>query len=215
VLGVIFWGSVTVWTLACWTLAAFVVGTITQEYWEAIHARVSRRGESVFQAFAALMRKNQRRYGGYVVHLGIVLLLVGVSGAAFNEEVLENVRPGDSVRLHDYRLRYLTADPIEAQHYGGAKARVALYRDGRPLRVMTPEKRMYWLEEQPTSIPAIYSTLQEDLYLVLSAVEPDGSATLKVYRNPLVNWIWLGGAVYILGSILIMWPHPRREPKNA
>ena len=112
-------------------------------------------------------------------------------------------------------LRYLTADPILAQHYGGAKARVALYRGDTPLRVMTPEKRMYWLEQQPTSIPAVYSTLQEDLYVILSAVEPDGSATLKIYRNPLVSWIWLGGLVYILGSILIMWPHPRREQRRA
>ena len=76
---------------------------------------------------------------------------------------------------------------------------------------MEPEKRMYWLEQQPTSIPAIYSTLQEDLYLVLSAVEPDGSATLKVYRNPLVNFIWAGGFVFVLGSLIVMWPTPQRD----
>jgi cytochrome c-type biogenesis protein CcmF len=214
ILAVMFWGSLSVWTLACWTLSAFVVATISPEYWSAIRARM-RRGESPVRAFSQLMRKNQRRYGGYVVHLGIVLLLIGVSGAAFNEEILENVRPGDSVELHDYRLRYLTADAIPAQHYGGAKARVALYRGDTPLRVMTPEKRMYWLEQQPTSIPAVYSTLQEDLYLILSAVEPDGSATLKIYRNPLVSWIWLGGLVYIIGSILIMWPHSKPEQRTA
>lgn len=215
ILTAIFWGSVSIWTLACWSLSAFVVTTVTQEYWSAIHARVTLRGESVFRAFAELMRKNQRRYGGYIVHLGIVLLLVGVSGAAFNQEVLENVKPGESIHLHDYRFHYLTADAIPAQHYGGAQARVALYRGDTPLALMKPEKRMYWLEQQPTSIPAIYSTLQEDLYLVLSAVEADGSATFKIYRNPLVSWIWLGGLVYIIGSILIMWPHTKREPRPA
>ena len=66
---------------------------------------------------------------------------------------------------------------------------------------MVPEKRMYWLEQQPASIPSIHSTLQEDLYVILTALEADGSATLKVYRNPLVNWIWIGGAVFVLGTL--------------
>ena len=205
---VVFWGSLGVFTLACWALAAFVTATVVQEYTRAIRARVVHRGDSIPGAFAHLLRTNQQRYGGYVVHLGIVLLLVGISGAAFNEERLENVQPGDSMRIADYRLEYLTANAIPEQHYGGAKARVALYRGDEGLSIMTPEKRMYWLEQQPTSIPAIYSTGREDLYLVLSAIEPDGSATLKIYRNPLVNWIWAGGAVFVLGSLLIMWPHP-------
>jgi cytochrome c-type biogenesis protein CcmF len=165
----------------------------------------------VFQAFAHLLRTNQQRYGGYVVHLGIVLLLIGVSGAAFNEERLENIQPGDSMEIADYRLQYLTAEAIPSQHYGGARARIALYQGGKGIHIMTPEKRMYWLEQQPTSVPAIYSSTREDLYLVLAAVEPDGSATLKIYRNPLVNWIWIGGGFFILGSLIIMWPHPQRS----
>ena len=90
---------------------------------------------------------------------------------------------------------------------------MALYREGQPVSVLTPEKRMYWLEQQPTSIPAIHSTLSEDLYVILTALEEDGSATLKLYRNPLVNWIWLGGIVLVLGNFVILWPHPsgRRE----
>ncbi len=88
---------------------------------------------------------------------------------------------------------------------------MALYRENEPISVMTPEKRMYWLEQQPTSIPAIHSTLSEDLYLILTAVEQDGSATLKVYRNPLVNWIWIGGWVLIVGEFVILWPHPKRS----
>ena len=208
----LYWGEVGPWTLGCWSLSAFVVGTVAQEYWRAIAVRVSRRSEGVFQALGHLLRTNQQRYGGYVVHLGIVLLLIGVSGAAFNEERLENIQPGDSMEIADYRLRYLTAEAIPAQHYGGARARIALYQGGQGLHVMTPEKRMYWLEQQPTSVPAIYSSAREDLYLVLAAIEPDGSATLKIYRNPLVNWIWIGGGVFILGSLIIMWPHPQRDP---
>jgi cytochrome c-type biogenesis protein CcmF len=214
VLGGIFWGQIGFWPLSCWILGAFVTGTVSQEYYQAISARVRLHGESVWRAFATLLEKNQRRYGGYVVHLGIVFMMIGFSGSFFNEELLENVNPGDSVSIHDYRLHYLTADPIPAQHYGGARARLALYKEERPVKVLTPEKRMYWLEQQPTSSPAIHSTFTEDLYVILTALEEDGSATLKVYRNPLVNWIWIGGLVLVFGNILILWPHPAR-PRDA
>ena len=80
---------------------------------------------------------------------------------------------------------------------------------------MAPEKRMYWLEQQPASIPSICSTLGEDLYVILTALEPDGSATLKIHRNPLVNWIWIGGFTFVLGALVILWPHPPTRRENA
>jgi cytochrome c-type biogenesis protein CcmF len=137
--------------------------------------------------------------------------MIGIAGAAFNEERLENVVPGASVEMNGYRLEYLTAQPIPEQHYGGAIARIALYEDGEPVATMAPERRMYFLEQQPASIPSVWSTLREDLYVILPAIEPDGSATLKIYRNPLVNWIWVGGYTFVLGTLLIMWPHPQRS----
>ncbi len=216
-LGALLWGRVGFWALACWSLCAFVVGTIGQEYWRAVRARVQKRGESPFTALATLLRRNQRRYGGYVVHLGAIFIFIGIAGAAFNEERLENVQPGDSMNIHTYRLQYLTADALPAQHYGGARARIALYEGDQGLTFMAPEKRVYWLEQQPTSIPSIYSTLREDLYVILTNVEADGSATLKIYRNPLVNWIWIGGVVFVVGCLLTMWPHPPRpgEPRAS
>ena len=74
------------------------------------------------------------------------------------------------------------------------------------MATLLPEKRMYWLQQQPASIPSVYSTLREDLYVILTAVESDGSATLKVYRNPLVNWIWIGSVVFVVGTLAVMWP---------
>ena len=201
----------TFYSFAAWTLSAFVVGTIVQEYARAIRARM-RGGESPVGALATLLRRNQRRYGGYVVHLGVVFILVGTAGAAFNEERLENVRPGEEVAMDGYVLRYLTAAPIPEKHYGGAVARVALYRRGEPVAVLAPEKRVYWLEQQPASLPSIRATLGEDLYVLLTALEADGSATLKIHRNPLVGWIWIGGAIFLLGTVLVMWPHPERRP---
>ena len=203
--------------LAVWSLGAFVAAAIVQEYARAIRARTRKGEENALQAFRALLRKNQQRYGGYIVHLGAVLVLMGTAGSVLNEERLENVQPGSEIRIRDYRLRYLTAEALPAQHYGGAVARLALYRGDQPLAVMAPEMRMYWLEQQPASIPSVYSTLREDLYVILTALESDGSATLKVYRNPLVNWIWIGGVVFVIGTVAVMWPHPRRsaEPPHG
>ncbi len=202
--------DLALYPVAFWSLATFVIVAISQEYARAIGAR-RRQGESFGVALRTLFVRNQRRYGGYVVHLGIVFILLGISGAAFNEERLENLEPGDSLEISDYQLRYLTARALPQQHYGGAVARIALYRGGDGIGVLLPERRNYWLEQQPSSIPAIRSTLREDLYVILTALEPDGSATLKVHRNPLVNWIWIGGLTFVLGALIVLWPHPERH----
>jgi cytochrome c-type biogenesis protein CcmF len=199
------------WAISCWGLAGFVLTTITQEYTQAIRARMTRLHEGFGTALITLLSRNQRRYGGYIVHAGFVIMMLGVSGAAFNEQKLQNVRPGDSAAIRNFRLEYLTADAIPEQHYGGARARIALYRNEDPVAVMTPEKRMYWLEQQPSSIPSIYSTWREDLYVILTALEPDGSATLKIYHNPLVNFGWFGGGLFVFGCLVILWPHPERQ----
>ena len=199
------------WAISCWGLAGFVLTTITQEYTQAVRARMRRLNENIGTALLTLLSRNQRRYGGYIVHAGFVILMLGISGAAFNEQQLNNVRPGDSAEIRNFRLHYLTANAIPAQHYGGARARIALYRNDDPVAVMTPEKRMYWLEQQPSSIPSIYSTWREDLYVILTALEPDGSATLKIYHNPLVNFGWAGGVLFVSGCLVILWPHPERR----
>jgi cytochrome c-type biogenesis protein CcmF len=195
--------------IVVWGLGAFVAATVLQEYARAIRARM-RHGEGPWTALVTLFKKNQRRYGGYVVHLGVVFLFIGFGGAALNEERLETLSPGDAVTLNGYRLEYKTARAIPAQHYGGAVARIALYEHDQPLATLLPEKRMYWLEQQPASIPAVWSTLNEDVYVILTAIEADGAATLKIRRNPLVSWVWLGGFTFVLGTALVMWPHPER-----
>ncbi len=199
------------WAIACWGLAGFVLTTITQEYTQAIRGRMRRLGEGFGTALRTLLSRNQRRYGGYIVHAGFVILMLGISGAAFNEEQLSTMRPGESATIRNFRLEYLTADAIPEEHYGGARARIALYRNDKPVAVMVPEKRMYWLEQQPSSIPSIYSTWREDLYVILTALEPDGSATLKIYHNPLVNFGWFGGGLFVFGCLIILWPHPERR----
>ncbi len=94
-------------------------------------------------------------------------------------------------------------------------ARVAVYEDGEPVGILMPEKRMYFQQEQPTTIPAVASSLREDVYVILAGLEPDRSAALKVYINPLVNWIWIGGFVFVLGNALVLWPLPERRRVEA
>jgi cytochrome c-type biogenesis protein CcmF len=190
-------------------MVAFAGLTILWEFGKGIRARMQR-GEGPVIALVRLVARNRRRHGGYVVHFGVVLIMVGTAGSVLNQEVLQNLSPGDEMSFRDYRLEYLTADPIPAQHYGGAVARLALYRGDDPLGVMTPEKRMYWLEQQPSSIPSVHSTLREDLYVILTSIERDGSATFKIYRNPLVNWIWIGSYVFLAGSVAVLWPQRAR-----
>jgi cytochrome c-type biogenesis protein CcmF len=202
------------WAIACWGLAGFVLTTVTQEYTLAVRGRMKRLGEGVGTALRTLLVRNQRRYGGYIVHTGFVILMLGISGAAFNEEQLSNIRPGDSATIRDFRIEYLTANAIPEQHYGGARARLALYKHGEPLAVMTPEKRMYWLEQQPSSIPSIYSSWREDLYVILTNLEADGSATLKIYHNPLVNFGWAGGMIFVFGCLIVLWPHPEKSERE-
>jgi cytochrome c-type biogenesis protein CcmF len=193
--------------IAFLTLCAFVTATITEEYARGIRSRM-RRGEGPARAFFELLRRNQRRYGGYVVHLSVVLVFVGFSGAAFTLEETRVLRPGETWQLDGYALEYRQARPVEHPHYAGAQLRIGVRHHGEPLGVLTPEKRMYFQQEQPTTIPAVASSLREDLYVIVAGLEEDRSAALKVYVNPLVNWIWIGGFVFVLGNALLVWPMP-------
>ncbi|MFQ5514129.1 MAG: heme lyase CcmF/NrfE family subunit [Myxococcota bacterium] len=199
-----------IYPVAFGALCVFVTGTIVEEYTRGIRARM-RRGEGPVRAALTLIRRNQRRYGGYIVHLAVVFLFVGFAGATFNLEETRLLKPGETWQLDGYTVEYRRTYPVKHPHFAGAVARVALYRGGQPLGILQPEKRMYFQQEQPATLPAVISSLSEDFYMILVGVEPDRSVALKVYVNPLVNWIWLGGVVFTLGNVLILWPLPERR----
>jgi cytochrome c-type biogenesis protein CcmF len=196
--------------LAFLALCAFVAAAIGLEYARGIRARM-RRGESPPRAFFELVRRNQRRYGGYVVHLAVVVLFIGFAGAAFDVEETKVLAPGERWDTGGYTLEYRQARPVSHPHYAGAVVRIALYDEGEPVGMLLPEKRMYFQQEQPATLPAVSSSFDEDLYVIVAGLEPDQSVALKVYRNPLVNWIWLGGFVFVLGNALVLWPLPERR----
>ncbi|MEE8314589.1 MAG: heme lyase CcmF/NrfE family subunit [Myxococcota bacterium] len=202
------------WPCAFFALCAFSAATILEEYQRGIRARM-RRGESVGRAFLELMRRNQRRYAGYVVHLAVLLMFVGFAGAGFNLEETKLLAPGQVWSLNGYDLEYRLTRQVTHPHYAGAVARLALSKDGRPVGILTPQKRMYFQQEQPATIPAVSSTLREDFYVILVGLEEDRSVALKVYINPLVNWIWIGGFVFVIGNTLLLWRLPERRARRS
>jgi cytochrome c-type biogenesis protein CcmF len=197
--------------LVAFFCGAFVLATIVQEFWRGTLARHGATGEAYPRAFAALVRRNNRRYGGYVVHLGVIVIAAAVTGSSFYQvERQAKLRPGEALEVGSYRLTY---NGLREHREPGARvvgADLAIESDGRAVGGMTPDKRFYRnFERQPSTSVAIRSTPLEDLYVVLVGWDPDGSASFLVFVNPLVAWLWVGGVVAVLGAFVALWPDPR------
>jgi cytochrome c-type biogenesis protein CcmF len=194
-------------------LCAFNAAVIIQEYQRGIAARRKKNGESFFVALVQLVARARRRYGGYVVHAGILLMFLGFTGAAYKVDQEFALRPGETVHFAGYDLTYLgprriDTDPAKMEIYTD----VAVRKDGRDLGVLHPARFVYRRQQMPTSEVAIRTGLREDLYLAPGTVNPDTKlATIHVYVNPLTLWIWVGALVLILGAAISLWPDPETE----
>jgi cytochrome c-type biogenesis protein CcmF len=198
-------------------LAGFVTGTIVQEFWRGVRARRRMHGESVPLAFVRLVGRNRRRYGGYIVHAGILIYFVAFAGMAFKVEREATLKPGESVELrspfgHTYRFTHVGISQYEALNRVVSAATVQVSIDGRPAGLLTSEKRQHVDSfKRPTFEPStevgIRSGLREDLYLVFAgAVDGTEEAVYRFNINPLVWWVWFGGFVLAFGGIVTMWP---------
>jgi cytochrome c-type biogenesis protein CcmF len=198
-------------------LAGFVAGTIGQEFYRGIRARRRMHGESAVLAFARLIGRNRRRYGGYIVHTGILIYFVAFAGMAFRRQQEATLKPGESVEMrspfgHTYRFTHLGISQYEALNRVVSAATVEVTRDGRRAGLMTSEKRQHVDSfKRPTFEPstevAIRSNLQEDVYMVFAgAVNGTEEAVYRFNLNPLVWWVWFGGLVLVLGGLITMWP---------
>src|SRR2546425_2279022 len=190
------------------TLGAFVLGTIVQEFWRGMRARQALLGERAPRALARLVGKNRRRYGGYIIHVGVVAIFVGIAASSvFRIEVQQTLAPGQEMAAGHYRLRYERIATDEDAHRSRLAAVMSVWRDGRQLTTLEPEKRFYKKPQQPTTEVAMRSTLAEDLYLVLGSYDPpSGLVTLQAFVNPLVSWLWIGGFIMAGGTLVTMWP---------
>ncbi len=196
------------YALVSFTLSVFVIAAIGQEFWRGIAARRRQYREGAWTALRRLIDKNRRRYGGYIVHLGMVAIFVGITGTAFNADREATLAPGGSVDVGRYRFRYQGRELGRDANHEWARARFNVYRDGEYIADMVPAKNFYLASQQPTTEVAIRTSLREDLYIAIAAVNQDGSVTFKVFLNPLVQWIWIGGTIFALGTLIIMWPDP-------
>ena len=215
--GVVFFfkGFTHPYSLMAMTLATFVALTIFQEFFKGARARGASLGENFAEALVNLTLRNTRRYGGYVVHFAIVLIFVGFAGQAFNTDVQEEVGIGDTMTLNQYTLRVENLRSVDLANYNSRYAIVGLYENGEKVAVMYPEQRFYFASEQQTTEPSIRSTLKEDLYVVFAGVSRDGTRVImQVYLNPLVMWVWIGGIVLGLGTMIAMLPNKRTSPSK-
>ena len=159
-------------------------------------------------ALARVVGKNRRRYGGYVIHVGIVSIFVGIAASsAFRLEVQQTLKPGETAQVGRYALRYERIESGEDGHMSHVGAVLSVLVDGRQIDTLVPEKRFYKKPQQPTTEVANRSTLREDLYVVLGSYDSkSGIITILAYVNPLVVWIWIGGLVLAVGTLIAAWP---------
>ena len=203
------------YAIVSFSLCAFVSATIVMEFYRGVSARRAMVGENVATALAHLISKNRRRYGGYIIHVGMVMMFLAITGtSAFKQEQQITVKPGDTFPVGGYTLRYEGVEPRETPHIAYLTARVAVLKDGKQIDTLMPEKRFYKKPEQPTTEVAIRSTLGGDLYLVLGSFdEASRMATIQAYVNPLIGFLWWGGIVLAIGTGVTIWP--ARAPARA
>jgi cytochrome c-type biogenesis protein CcmF len=196
------------YAIVSFSLCAFVLATIVLVFYRGVRARQAMMGERALAALLHLIGKNRRRYGGYIIHIGVVMVFIAITGtSAFRQEEQITLKPGDSFEMGGYTLRYEGVEPRDTPHIAYLPARVTVLKDGRQIDTLHPEKRFYKKPEQPTTEVAIRSTLGSDLYLVLGSYdEASRMATIQAYLNPLVGFLWWGGIVLACGTAVTIWP---------
>jgi cytochrome c-type biogenesis protein CcmF len=190
--------------LAAFGLCIFTATSIAGEF--ARGARVHRRREGLpwTAALGRTMMRNRRRYGGYVVHLGVVLLVIGIAGSAFRDERRAQLDPGQSLTVGGYRLTYEGLRREETPEKEINAARITVRKGGRNVGTLWPQRNFHLAQRQPQSEVAIRTTPIEDLYVVVTSFGTDGGAALRAFVNPLTWWIWAGAVVMALGMSVIM-----------
>jgi cytochrome c-type biogenesis protein CcmF len=188
-------------------LSIFVAVCVLGEFWKGARTRMKTAGENFLEALYNLTMRNTRRYGGYVVHLGMVLLFIGFAGLAFRQDVKGLMQEGDLLRVKDYLLRCEGLVSGDTPNYEYTRALISVAKSGRAFTTLHPEKRFFKASQQPTSYVAIHPSLSEDLYVVLAGMDQEtGKAIVEVFVNPLVMWVWIGGVIVFLGTLLALVP---------
>jgi cytochrome c-type biogenesis protein CcmF len=211
--------------IIAYAFAAFVAMTVAQEFYKGVGARRRMYGEAVPQAFTRLVARNRRRYGGYIVHMGVVVIFCAFAGLAFRRESDLTLKPGDSRELMDpfgHQWAFVSQGISQYDALNRQVTAIALdiSRDGKPLGVLSSEKRQHVDSRgvptfEPSTEVGIRGSFKQDVYLVLAGVRSDDSAEIRVTFNPLVRWVWLGGGLMAIGGLIVMWPQAQRRRAQA
>jgi cytochrome c-type biogenesis protein CcmF len=200
--------------LVAYTFSAFVLTTIVMEFARGTRARKALGAPSWLGAFTSLITRNRRRYGGYVVHAAVVLFAIGVAGSSAFDSVAEaKLAQGESMRIGDYTLLYRSLDERETSNATQIRATLDVRRGDRDLGTLEAGKNAYTIEQQVSNEVGIRSDklTGEDLFVIAEQIDPDGSVYFRVFVKPLVNLIWLAGLVFLLGSVITLWPDRREQ----
>jgi cytochrome c-type biogenesis protein CcmF len=190
--------------LIAFGLCAFTAFAVGAEFVRGSRVHRAREKLGWPAALGRTVMRNRRRYGGYVVHLGVVLIVLGFSGAAFKVERSAHLAEGQSMQVGDYTLIYeelVRGETGEKEIY---QANISAHRDGEAVEALSPQRNLHKVQQQYQSEVAIASGPIEDLYVVVTAIDPDGDASVRAFVNPLTWWIWAGAAVMALGMSVLL-----------
>ncbi len=199
------------YALMSFGLCLFVTATVAGEFYKGSRAIAGKTGANLFSAAIELTWRNTRRYGGYIVHMGIVLMFIGFTGSAFNKDATVEVGRGSVKSIGHYDLRIADIQQGENENYVWHKAVVNVSSNGQDLGTLEPERRLYKASKQPTSEVSIRRRLNEDLYLNFAGMSNDDTkAVIQAYVFPLVSWIWIGFWVLLVGTLICLVPPKMR-----
>jgi cytochrome c-type biogenesis protein CcmF len=200
--------GIRVWSSGiCFVLAGFVLGTIWQEFWRGAVIRRRSTGTDLLTATIGLVGRSRRRYGGYIVHVGIVLMCLGFAGQGFKQTESVLLKPGQQTTLGDFTVRMDDLRVTEDSQKQMITGHFTLFRDGREVAKMYPARWFFHKHEEPTTEVAIRRWLSEDFYLNMPSYQvKEKSASLEITINPLINWVWFGFAVMAIGTGIVLLP---------
>jgi cytochrome c-type biogenesis protein CcmF len=196
--------------LICLILSVFVTLTILAEFYRGARVISARDGSNILSAVGELTMRNTRRYGGYIVHFAMVMIFIGITGSAFNQDIQKEMNIGDKLTIGPYTILCQNFDQPSTDNYESNRATLEVFRNGRSEMMLYPERRLFRTSQVTETVVAIESTVVHDLYVVYAGRTPDTNVpVIHAYLNPLVKWIWFGGIVLVLGTILAMIPDRR------
>jgi cytochrome c-type biogenesis protein CcmF len=206
----------TLFSLMALSLSAGVITAITSEFLRGAGVVRTQTGKNLVSATFTLVQRNTRRYGGYIVHFGIVVMFIGIAGGAFNQSHEQEMGFGDSMQIGSYRLVCQSFTQDSNPNYDTEYALLDVYKYGKKVTQLAPEHRFYIASQQPSTIVADRSTLQNDLYVIYEGKNPDtDKPIIKVFLNPLISWIWIGVLIVVAGTLLGLTPNLARTAFKA